>query len=147
MLRHAATCCDMLRFCGYFFCFEANRRFVWFMQWCPDALWATEKHPMHTEAYGQLLVPSLLRQNHCHLQTPRIRVVHAVSQKGCLTNAYYTLIFQKKKTTQITIWVNVYAKKNTVNAFDAEVTRDSYTRWTMTFRQCHDITIKTANDC
>ena len=30
-------------------------------------------------------------------------------------------------------------QKKTVNVFDAEVTRDSYTTWTMTFRQCHDI--------
>ena len=98
MLRHAATCCDSA---AAFFCSEANRRFFWFMQWCPDALWATEKHPMHTEAYGQLLVPSLLRQNRCHLQTPRIRVVHAVSQKGCLIYAYTSIFF--KTWTQITI--------------------------------------------
>ena len=137
MLRHAATCCDMLRHAAtlrllFFF---ALKQIVDSFGLCNDAL----------TPYGLLknilCIPRLMGNCWCRVCWDRIVVIFRHLEFVWCTQSVKKAVWYMHILRYYTNYnlSPCECQKNTVNVFEAEVTRDRYMTWTMTFRQCHDI--------
>ena len=127
----------MLRLCGCFFLLWSKSSILLvyaMMPWRPMGYWKTSY--AYRGLWATVGAESVETESLSSSDAPNSCGARSQS-KRLFDICIYFDIFQNMNTNyNLSPCV---CQKNTVNVFDAEVTRDRYMTWTMTFRQCHDI--------